>query len=67
MIAFLYDKKHQEKAYLKECNDLSKDLNRDDFDRYWLYIYETLSWTELADNYRIMKKNGLTFIKSEFK
>jgi hypothetical protein len=66
MIAYQYDKKHNRKAYLKEYKDLSKNLKRDDFDRYWLYIYETLPWTELADNYRIMKKNGLTFIKPEF-
>lgn len=66
MIAYQYDKKHNRKAYLKEYKDLSKNLKRDDFDRYWLYIYETLPWTELSDNYRIMKKNGLTFIKPEF-
>lgn len=66
MISYLYDKKHNKKAYLKEYKDLSKTLKRDDFDRYWLFIYETLPWTELTDNYRTMKKNGLTFIKPEF-
>jgi hypothetical protein len=66
LISYLYDKKHNKKSYLKEYIDLSKILKRDDFDRYWLFIYETLSWTELTDNYRIMKKMGLTFIKPEF-
>lgn len=66
MISFLYDKKYQKKAYLKEYKDLSKNLKKNDFDRYWLYIYETLSSGDLSDNYRIMKKNGLSFIKSEF-
>ena len=66
MISFLYDRKHSKKAYLKEYKDLSKSLKIDDFDRYWLFIYETLSWTELTDNYKIMKKNGITFIKPEF-
>ena len=66
MISFLYDKKHHKKAYLKEYKDLSKTLNLEDFDRYWLYIYETLSWKDLTNNYSTMKKNGLTFIKSEF-
>lgn len=66
MISFLYDKKNNKKSYLKEYKDLSKILKKDDFDRYWLYIYETLPWTELTENYRIMKKNGLTFIKPEF-
>ena len=66
MISYLYDKKYNKKAYLKEYIDLSKTLKREDFDRYWLFIYETLPWNELTDNYRTMKKNGLTFIKPEF-
>lgn len=66
MISYLYDKKHNKKAYLKEYKDLSKTLKREDFDRYWLFIYETSPWNELSDNYRTMKKNSLTFIKSEF-
>lgn len=66
MISFIYDKKHHKKAYLKEYKDQSKILKKDDFDRYWLFIYETLPWTELTDNYRVMKKNGITFIKTAF-
>ena len=66
MISFLYDKKHNKLEYLKEYKDLSKQLKQDDFDRYWLFIYETLSTQELMGNYRIMKQNGLTFIKPGF-
>ena len=65
-ISFLYDKRHQKKIYLKEYKDEAKILKKDDFDRYWLFIYETLPWSELTDNFRTMKKNGLTFIKTEF-
>lgn len=66
LISYQYDKKHKKKGYLKEYKDLSKYLKQGEFDRYWLYIFETLPWTELADNYRVMKKSGLTFIRSEF-
>ncbi|MGV4412797.1 RNA-directed DNA polymerase [Chryseobacterium sp. T1] len=66
MISYLYDKKHNKKAYLKEYKDLSKTLKRDDFDRYWLFIYETLSSAELTHNFKTMKRSGLTFIKPEF-
>lgn len=66
LISFLHDKKYNTKAYLKEYIDLAEILKRDDFDRYWLYIYETLSWTNLPGNYRAMKKTGLTFIRPEF-
>ncbi|MDL2283444.1 RNA-directed DNA polymerase [Odoribacter sp. OttesenSCG-928-G04] len=65
MISFLYDKKRYAKAYLKEYKDLAKRL-RADFDMYWLYIYEILPKSELTDNYKVMKENGLTFIKPEF-
>jgi hypothetical protein len=66
-IAFCYDRKHERKAYLKEYKDTAKALKINDFDRYWLFIYETLSWTELTENYRAMKKDNLTFIKNEFR
>lgn len=66
LISYLYDKKHSRKAYLKEYKDKAKDLKKDDFDRYWLFIYETLSWTDLPGNYKAMKKSNLTFIKPDF-
>jgi hypothetical protein len=66
MISFLYDKKHHPKGYLKEYKDLAKEFKKNDFDRYWLFVYETLPWSDLTDNFRTMRKNGLTFIKPEF-
>lgn len=66
LIAYQYDKKHHTKAYLKEYKDEAKRLKNNDFDRYWLFIYEVLSSSELSDNFRIMKQKGLTFIKNDF-
>lgn len=66
LISFLYDKKHEKKVYLKEYKEEARRLKIDDFDRYWLYIYEILTSAELNDKYKTMKKNGLTFIKKEF-
>jgi len=66
MISYLHDKKYKQKAYLSEYRDLAKKLKKNDFDRYWLFIYETLSNVDLADNYKVMKKMGLTFIKTGF-
>lgn len=66
IISFLHDKKYQKLSYLTEYKDKAKILKKDDFDRYWIFIYETLSWTELTDNFKIMKKSGLTFIKNGF-
>lgn len=66
MISFLYDKKYRAKGYLKEYKDHARILKVNDFDRYWLFIFETLGISELVDNYKIMKRNGLTFIRPEF-
>lgn len=66
-ISFCYDRKHNIEIYLREYKDTAKALKTNDFDRYWLFIYETLSWTELVENYRAMKKSSLSFIKSDFR
>ena len=66
LISYLYDKKYYTRLYLKEYKDQAKLLKRDEFDRYWLFIYEILSWPDLIDHFKIMKKNGLTFIRPGF-
>lgn len=66
LISFLYDKKYFPKIYLKEYVDLSKSLKKHDFDRYWIFIYEILPWSDLPSNYKEMKKSGLTFINPDF-
>lgn len=66
MIAFLYDKKHQRPIYLKEYKDLAKNIKLNDFDRYWLFIYEVLPWSDLKDSFKPMKRAGITFIRPEF-
>ncbi len=66
MLSYLYDKKYHRKLYLKEYKDLAMELKKNDFDRYWLFIYETLTESHLPDNYGNMKRLNLTFIKPEF-
>lgn len=66
LIAYRYDLKNNKPFYLKEYKDEAKRLKLIEFDRYWLFIYEVLSWSELSDNFRLMKKNNITFIKNGF-
>ncbi|MFD1552905.1 hypothetical protein DNU06_07930 [Putridiphycobacter roseus] len=66
IISYLYDRKHQRKIYLKEYVDLAKELKKDDFDRFWIYVYEVLPWDVLPINYKLMKKSELSFIKSDY-
>lgn len=67
LIAFMYDKKHQKKAYLSEYKDTAKTLKSNDFDRYWLYIYEVLSVNDLSGEYKTLKKAGISFVKDNFR
>jgi len=63
LISYQYHKATQKKGYLKEYRDHAVNLKKLDFDRYWLYVYEVLSWSDLTDNYKLMKKQGVTFLK----
>ncbi len=62
LISYLYDKKNKGPSYLREYKDHAKALKATDLDRYWLFIYEVLPWTELSDHLRAMKRNGISFI-----
>jgi hypothetical protein len=66
MISYLYDKKHNKASYLTEYKILAESLKKVDFDKYWLFIYETLSIDKLTDKYKLMKKQKISFIKPEF-
>lgn len=66
MISYLYDKRYNGELYLEGYKEHSRFLRENDYERYWLFIYETLCCDELSGNYRAMKKRGITFIKPEF-
>lgn len=38
-------------------------LNEDDFNRNWLFVYEALPQNDLEDEWKPMKKSGVSFIK----
>lgn len=66
LLAYLYDSRHKPKKYLSEYRSTAKELNKSDFERYWLFIYETLPSKDLAEPYKNMKASKLTFVKPEF-
>jgi hypothetical protein len=67
LLSYLYDKRNENNSNLIEYRKIARKL-KSDFDRYWLFIYEVLSWTELAGEYRIMKQNSnVSFVKDEYK
>lgn len=66
LLAFRIDMKYQKKPYLKEYKDNAKTLKLTDFYQYWLYIFEVLPLTDLADEYKHMKRQKITFIKNGY-
>lgn len=62
LISYLYDRKSKKENYLKEYKEHARTLKATDLDRYWLFIYEVLPWTELSENLRAMKKNRISFL-----
>ena len=38
--------------------------NEDDFGRNWLFVFEALPQSELKDDWKNIKKYGVSFIKS---
>lgn len=63
MIAYLYDKKMNKNisSYELKAKELLTDA-----DRYWLFIYEVLPEASLANGFKYMKKNRITFVNDIF-
>lgn len=64
MLSYLYDKKYQNKKYLKKYKDLANNYYKDDFGRYWLFCYEVLTQNELNNIYK--EFNLLVYIICSF-
>jgi hypothetical protein len=66
LLAFRFDMKYQKKTYLKDYKDHARALKLTDFHQYWLYIYETLPLGEHINEYKHMKRQKITFIKTGY-
>lgn len=43
----------------------AKELKETDMEKYWLFVYECLE--EVPDEWQDMKKNHVSFLKSEYR
>lgn len=71
LLAYLHDKKYLNSSANfnrttigKKYRDLANTL-KDDIDEYWIFVYEVLT-AGLCNDWQVMKKEKITFIKSEF-
>lgn len=66
LLAFLHDKKYCIKPLLKPYKDLAELLKTDDFDEYWLFIYEVLAKDKLPKYWKKMKESSVSFVQDGF-
>lgn len=65
LLAYLYEKKLGNR--LVDYRKFAKTLKYD-FDRFWIFIYEVLSWNELSNEYRAMKQTtNLSFVIDKYR
>ena len=65
LFAFLYYTAHKDSKAKNKLKDHAKALatNEDDFNRNWLFVYESLTHSDLEDEWMSMKLAGVSFIK----
>ena len=66
LLSLLRAKKDRDKEAKKLLKSHAKSLSND-FDRFWLFLYEALPKDELIGDYRCLKNNRVSFIKPEFR
>ena len=66
LLAYIHDKKYCKKSSLKPYRDLAEHLKVNDFDEYWLFVYEVLAKDKLTKYWKKMKESNITFIKNDF-
>jgi len=66
LLSFLYYKKQKNKEAIKKIKTLALklSLNEDDFNQYWVFIYEVLSKSSLTGDWKDMKSKNVTFLKT---
>jgi hypothetical protein len=64
LMAYLYTKKTGKTSDIKPYKEYAKELanNEDNFDSFWVFIYECLPKSYLKDYWKNLKNNGVTFV-----
>lgn len=64
---YIYATKYKDKYSIRDFQLKAKELAKTDFDRYWIFLYEVLTQPELSGDFKRIKKDKISFIKTEFK
>ena len=68
LFVWLYYKRRNDQDALRKLKEHAKELSKEEFDQYWIFVYEVLPTDDLDDgDWKSIKKAGVSFIKPEFK
>ena len=66
LMTFIYCKKNNHTTEIKQLEQYAKELEgKGEMDQYWLFVYECLE--EVSGEWGTMKKNKVSFLKSEYR
>lgn len=63
LLVFLRMKIDKDTDKIKRLKKIAKDLSVSEFDRYWGFVDETLSESDISGEYKAIKKEKLSFIQ----
>lgn len=72
LLAFIYFFRNNETGSIRMLKKYAREIMQDygksdaDFNRYWLFIYEVLPISDQKGDWKAMKKEGISFIRSEY-
>jgi len=68
LLAYKYFSFIKDKISCKQLKDYAKQLSldEDDFNQNWLYVYEVLPQSFLKDDWKRLKKAGVSFVKDKW-
>ena len=67
LFGMLYYKREKDKEANKSIKDNAKYLYSNNMDKYWIFVYETLTKGYFKDNWKLLKEANVTFLKKEFR
>lgn len=67
LFSWIYCYNRNDSVSMKKLEDHAEVLAVNEFDQYWLFIFEVLPAGKLTDEWKPMKTAGISFIRSEYK
>ena len=67
LFTWLYYAHRNDNNAMNALREHAKSFTPDEFDRNWIFIYEVLQSEQLIDDWKSMKKDGVSFLRPEFR